>query len=316
MHVQTRTQTCNGLNTKKAGTGTCMHVQTRKTHVHRAYTPKKGGTSTWKHVKTRTHTARGRSSRRVHTRTQGVHTEMGGCRLVDARPDAYTHVHRAYTPKRAVTCTCMHVNMRIYTCTGLTHRRGLVQGRGRKSTRVHTRAQGVHTEKGLYKHLDARPHAYTHLHGVHTPIKVGTGAWMHVKSSKHTYTRGTHRKGPVQARGCTSRRVHTRAQGVHRKWPVLPLVCTSTRVHTRAQDIHTEKGRHRHVKHIRAQGLNTKKGRHRHVEARQDAYTRVNRAYIPKGTVTCTWTHVQTSTHICTGRTRRIGPVQVRRCTS
>ena len=97
-----------------------------------------------------------------------------------ARPDACIRVKRALTQKRPI------------------------QARGCTSGGIHTRAQGEHTEKGIYRnvvarpeaytqtgkckyrHLDARPEAYTHVHMAYTPKRAGTGAFMHVQKCTHT----------------------------------------------------------------------------------------------------------------------------------
>ena len=75
----------------------------------------------------------------THTRAQGVHTEKVRYRDVHARPEAYTHVNKGYTPKSAGT------------------------GHRCKSRGVNTRALGVHNEKGWNGHVDARPEAYIHV---------------------------------------------------------------------------------------------------------------------------------------------------------
>ena len=146
-----------------------MHVQR---HTYRVNTPNRDGTGTWMHVKRNTHTcirrthlkrpvqaracktrecthqkgtvqARGCKSRDVHTHKQGVHTKDGRYWHVNERSKEYTHVHKA------AKGTWMHVQMHAYTYTGRKHRNRPAQARGCTSRGIHTRAQGVHTEKGL-----------------------------------------------------------------------------------------------------------------------------------------------------------------------
>ena len=139
---------------------------------------------------------------------------------MEARSYAYTHVHKAYTPKREGTCTCKHVDtrthtcikrtqrkgpstgtwkyvqMRSHTCLGCTQREWPVQARGSTSKSVHTRAQCIHTEKGQYRHMEARPYAYIHVHKAYTPKRAGTCTCKHVQTLTHTYIKRTQRKGP------------------------------------------------------------------------------------------------------------------------
>ena len=73
---------------KRADTGTWINVQRRTTTYTRS-THGKGP------VEARVSTSRG-----VQSRTQDQQTEKGRYRHVDPCPEAYSHVHRANTPKR------------------------------------------------------------------------------------------------------------------------------------------------------------------------------------------------------------------------
>ena len=153
---------------------------------------------------------------------------------MDARREAYTHVHRAYTPKRACTGTWLHVQRRtgrVYTpkmastgtwmhvqrptqtCARGTHRKRPVQARVSTSRGIHTPTQGVHTEKGWYRQRC-------------------TGAC----------TECSHQNGPLQARGCMSRVTHTRAHGVRTKKGRYRDVDARPEAYTHVHRVYTPKG--------------------------------------------------------------------------
>ena len=131
--------------------GRYMHVDPLSEvywHVDKDYTQKRAGIGTWIHVLRRrgistvpTHRRRpvracGSTSSGVHARTQGLHSEKGRNQHGNIRPEAYKHVHRTYTPKRAE------------------------QARGSSSRGVQKRAQALHTEEGRYRHVDPRAGKY------------------------------------------------------------------------------------------------------------------------------------------------------------
>ena len=80
----------------------------------------------------------------------------------------------------------MYVQGHTHACTGSVHGKKLASVRGTTSRGVHMHKQGVHTEKGRYRHVDVRPEVYTHVHKAYTPKRGGTGTWMHVKRHTHT----------------------------------------------------------------------------------------------------------------------------------
>ena len=218
--VQVRGATSRGVHTRAlsvhTGAGRCRYVEPRQTSTHTC----PGRTHPNEHVdapvQTCTHTCKGRRdpkghlyapahpSRRVYTRAQGVHTQNCTYTYVQIRPDAYTPVYRAYTPKRARTRTCKHIQTRthpctvrthpnghiharahtcrrVHTCTGCTHPNGHVHAREHTSRRVHTGVQVVHTgvqvvhtQTGTYMHVHTRPDAYTHVHWAYTPKRART----------------------------------------------------------------------------------------------------------------------------------------------
>ena len=145
------------------------------TYINRVYTPKRNGT------------ARGCTSRGVHTHKQGIHTEKGQYRHVDARPEANTRLHRVYTSKRAAKGTWMHVQRHTHTCTGRKHRKRQVQARGCMSRGKHSRSQGVHTEKGSYRYVDSRPEAYTHINRVYTLKRASTHLYALPEAHTHVH---------------------------------------------------------------------------------------------------------------------------------
>ena len=149
-----------------------------------ATTAKRTDIGMYIHVQTRTHTSIGRTQRKGPVQARG-----------------FTHVHNKNTPKRKIQA-------RGSWSRGV-HPRS--QKEHPDNGGAHPRAQGEHTEKSRYR----RAEAYTQVHRANTPKRVGKGTWIDVQRRTSTYRRGTHRKGPVQARGSTSKRVHTRAMGVH-----------------------------------------------------------------------------------------------------
>ena len=82
---------------------------------------------------------RGSTSEGVKPRAKGLHPEKG---KVDRCPEKYSHVLRAYKPKRAGTATLIHL-------------------------RRHT-AKCLHTEKGLHRHVDQLLEARSHGHRAYT----------------------------------------------------------------------------------------------------------------------------------------------------
>ena len=155
-------------------------------HVHRAYTRKRADRGFWIQLRRRTAActgpthrkvpaqARGLTSERVLPRAQGVHTEKGRYRHVNSRPEAYSHLHMAYTPKSTGTATWIHVRRRTATCTGTTHRKGSAQQPVSTQGGVEQRAQGVHTAKGRPSHVDPRPEVCSHVHMANIPKRAGT----------------------------------------------------------------------------------------------------------------------------------------------
>ena len=158
IHVRRRTATCNGSTYKKVPEqeygstsggvrqraqalhpekGRHSHVGPRTeaySHVHRAYALKREGTSTWIQLQRRTVTCTGPTPRKVPGKARGstfggvrpcalgLHREKCRQSNVDPRTEAYCHVNRACTPKRAGTATWINVRMRNATCTWPTHR--------------------------------------------------------------------------------------------------------------------------------------------------------------------------------------------------
>ena len=188
-----------------------------------------------------------------------------------ARPDAYTHEHRATTPNSAGTGTWIHVQTRTHPSSWLAQRKWPVQARTSSSRRVHTQSPGVRTEKGRYRHVNQRPKAFTQVQRENTPKRAGTGkmdrrpeAYTH---RQRAFTRG---KGPVQARGSASSGVHPHTQSEH-----------------------------------------TENVRYMHVDPRPEAYTHEYRANTSKKAGTNAWIHVQRRTPTYTGQTHRKGQVQV-----
>ena len=240
------------------------------------YTPKSACTGTWIHLQRSTGTCtgpprrkgeRGSHRKSVQAHAQGLHTEKGRLRYVDPRPEEYRHVHTAYTPKRAGTGTWIHLQRRAGTFTESTRRKWPVQKRGSTCRSVLTSAEGLHTEKGRYRHVDPRSKVNRQVYrargstsrgvqaqayGLHTE----KGRYRHVGSRPEEYTQGLHRKGPVHARGSTSRGVQARAQD-----------------------------------------------RYRHVDRRPEEYRHVHRSYTSKWAGTGTWIYDQRSTGTCTGPT-------------
>ena len=280
----------------------------------------------------------GSTSGGVQPRAQGVHPENGRYRHVDPRPVAYSHVNRAYKPKRAGRATWIHIRRRKATCTALHNEKGPAPGR--VSGGVQPREQGVHTEKGRHRQVEPRPEVYSRVHRayipkractgtrirvrrraaicrvhrVYNPKRAARGTSIHVGRRSATYTWPIHRKGPAQARGSmTWRRTATRTGPTHQKGRQQARGSTSGGVQPRAVGVHTEKGRPRYV------------------DSRPGADIPVHRAYAPKRAVqergctsksvqprtrgvhtqrvpTGTWFDDQKRTATCTGRTPRKGP--------
>ena len=82
---------------------------------------------------------------------------MGLYTQVHIHPDAYTHVYRAYTFKRAVTGTFINVQTPKHTCTLRTHPNRPVWVYSHTFRSVHTDAEDAHSQKGRYVHT--RPDA-------------------------------------------------------------------------------------------------------------------------------------------------------------
>ena len=156
--------------------------------------------------------ARGFTSRGLKPRSHVEHAENGGYRHVDARPGAYTHVHKSYTRKRAAKGTWIHVQAPTPTCTGRTHKKRRLQARGSTSRGQHPRALVEHAEKGGDRYVDPRSGAYTPVHGLNTRKRTATGTLIKVQGPTPTCTGRTRDKGRLQARGSTSMGLHPRAQ--------------------------------------------------------------------------------------------------------
>ena len=138
--VSVRGSTSGGVQPRNipnmAGIGISIHVQERT------------ATCTWQQHREGLVQARETSFRGVQPREQGQNTAKGRYRHVDPRLEAYSHVHKANTSKRAGKGTWINVQRRTATCTGPTHRKGTVQARGSKSKGLQPRAQGQYTQIG------------------------------------------------------------------------------------------------------------------------------------------------------------------------
>ena len=142
---------------------------------------------------------------------------------------------------------------------------------------------------------------------------------MYVEKRSPTCTGRTHRRGPVQVRGATSKGVHPSTQSEHLEQGRYRHVDTGTPtctgrthqtgpVYTRG---YTSKG-----VHSRAQGEHTEKGRYRHVDPYPNAHSLVYRSNIPKSGGKGSWIHVPRRTATCPGRPHRKEPVEARGSTS
>ena len=163
----------------------------------------------WIHVQKRTATFRGptyckksvqadRSTSKKVTATYTGPTYQRGD--VGPRPESYSHVH---VPKRFSTGTWILVQIRTTTCTRSTHRKWPVEARESLSKGIQPRAQGQHTEKSRYRHVESRPEAYSNVHKANIPEKAGTCMWIQIQGLTATCSQPTHRLGQEQARGST-----------------------------------------------------------------------------------------------------------------
>ena len=132
---------------------------------------------------------------------------------------------------------------------------------------VQSCAQGLHSERCRYRHVGARPDAYTHVHKGYIAKRVGywqvearpvaythvesvnfeMGRYRHMDASPDAYTHVRWAYTPKRAGTGTRMHVqtptHTCSKGTPQKGRVLERGSTFRGVHTRANGVHSKKGR-------------------------------------------------------------------------